>query len=67
LHWKIFSEVTLNCVTRHHGILGNEEVKNRARQASATAPLVAAPALGIPKCLAKEESKNWTEYQHFIT
>jgi len=25
------------------------------------------PALGIPKCLAREAIKSWTEYQHFST
>jgi hypothetical protein len=25
------------------------------------------PALGIPKCSAREAIKNWTEYQHYST
>jgi hypothetical protein len=24
------------------------------------------PALGIPRCSAREPVKNWTEYQHYI-
>jgi hypothetical protein len=25
------------------------------------------PALGIPKCMAREAIKSWNEYQHFST
>jgi hypothetical protein len=38
-----------------------------ARKASAILPLGPEPALGIPKCLAREAIKNWTELQHFNT
>jgi hypothetical protein len=38
-----------------------------ARQASALPLLGPEPALGIPKCLAREAIKSWTEYQHFST
>jgi hypothetical protein len=54
-------------VLGHHGILGNEEADKLARQASATLPLGPEPALGIPKCLAREAIKNWTELQHSNT
>jgi hypothetical protein len=48
----------------NRGILGNEEADKLARQASAMPLLGPEPALGIPKCLAREATKNWTEYQH---
>jgi hypothetical protein len=38
-----------------------------ARQATAMPLLSPEPALGIPKCLAREAIKSWTEYQHFNT
>jgi ribonuclease HI len=58
------NEVTLVWVPGHRGNLGNEEADNLARQASATLLLGHEPALGIPKCSAREAIKNWTEYQH---
>jgi hypothetical protein len=54
-------------VPGHHGILCNEEADKLARQASATLPLGPELALGIPKCLAREAIKNWTELQHSNT
>ena len=45
--------------------LANEEADKLARQASAALLLSPEPALGIPKCLAREAIKNWTELQHF--
>jgi hypothetical protein len=38
-----------------------------AKQASDMPVLGPEPALGIPKCLAREAIKSWTEYQHFST
>ena len=48
----------------HRGVLGNEEADKLPRQVSAMPLLGPEPALGIPKCLAREAIKNWTEYQH---
>jgi len=59
------NEVTLVWVTGHQAILGNEQADKLARQASAMPILGPEPALGIPKCLAREAIKNWTENQHF--
>jgi ribonuclease HI len=61
------NEVTLVWVPVHHGILGNEMADKLARQASAMLLLGPEPVLGIPKRLAREAIKSWTEYQHFST
>jgi len=68
----LFALASLNAVTLiwepgHCGILGNEEADKLARQASATLLHGPEPALGIPKCSAKEAIKNWTEHQHYST
>jgi hypothetical protein len=59
------NEVILIWVPGHQGILGNELADKLARQASVMPILGPEPALGIPKCLAREAIKNWTEHQHF--
>jgi len=59
------NEVTLVWVPGHHGIIGNEMADKLARQATAMLLLSPEPALEIPKCLAREAIKRWTEYQHF--
>jgi hypothetical protein len=48
------NEVTLVWVLGHCGICGNEVANKLARQASATPLTGPEPALGIPKCLARE-------------
>jgi ribonuclease HI len=61
------NEVTLLWVPRHQGIPGNEEADRLARQVS-TMPLPGPePALGIPKCLAREALRTWKENQHHNT
>jgi ribonuclease HI len=60
------NEVTLVWVPGQCGIPGSEEADKLARQASATPLLRREPALGIPRCSAREAIKNWTEYQHYI-
>jgi len=60
-------EVTLVRVPGYQGILGNEQADKLARQASAMPIVGPEPALVIPKCLAREAIKDWTDHQHFIT
>ena len=43
----------------------NEEADNLTRQASDMSLLGPEPALGIPRCAAREAIKNWTEHQHY--
>jgi len=59
------NEVTLIRMPGHCGILGNGEADKLARQASAMPLLGPEPDLGIPKCLAGEAIKKWTEHQHY--
>jgi hypothetical protein len=47
------------------GIPGNEEADRLARQVSAISLLGPEPALGIPRCSARDAVKNWTERQHY--
>jgi hypothetical protein len=61
------NKITLLWVLGHHGILGNEMADKLARQATAMPLFSPEPALGIPKCLAREAIKSWAEYQHFNT
>jgi ribonuclease HI len=58
------NEVTLIWVLRNRGILGNEEADKLARQTSAMPLPGPEPALGIPKCSAREAIRTWSVKQH---
>jgi hypothetical protein len=61
------NEVTLVWVPGHCGICGNEEADKLARQMSAMQLTGPEPALGIPKCLAREAIRTWIINQHHRT
>jgi hypothetical protein len=54
-------------VPGHSGILGNEEADTLARRASALLLQGPEPALGIPRCSAREAIRAWTMKQHSCT
>jgi ribonuclease HI len=51
-------------VPGHCGIPDNEKADKLATQGLATPLLGPEPALGIPRCSAREAIKNWLENQH---
>jgi hypothetical protein len=61
------NEVTLVWVPGHCGIRGNEKAEKLARQASAMPITCPKPALGIPKCLARQAIRTWIINQHHRT
>jgi hypothetical protein len=54
------NEVILVWVPEHSGILGNEETDRLARRASAMPLQGPEPALGVPRCSAREAIRAWT-------
>ena len=51
----------------HQDTVNNEQADKLVRQASAKPIVGPEPAIGVPKCLAREAIKNWTEHQHLST
>jgi hypothetical protein len=60
------NKVTLAWVLGYCHIPGNENTDKLARQGSAMPLLGPLPALGVPRCSAREAIKNWTECQHYV-
>jgi hypothetical protein len=54
-------------VPGHQGISGNEQEDKLAKPASAKSISGPEPAFGIPKYMAREAIKKWTEHQHLKT
>jgi ribonuclease HI len=54
------NEITLAWVPGHCGILGNKEAEKLAKQASSMPLPSPEPALGIPRCSAREAISTWT-------
>jgi hypothetical protein len=61
------NEVILAWVPGHCDIQGNEEADRLARQVSGLPLQGPEPAIGIPRCLAREVIRAWTMKQHFCT
>jgi ribonuclease HI len=61
------NEVILAWVPGHCDIQGNEEADRLAKQASGLHLKGPEPALGIPRCSAREVIRVWTMKQHFCS
>jgi ribonuclease HI len=61
------NKVILAWVPDHCGIQGNDEAIRLAKQASGLHLKGPEPALGIPRCSAREVIRAWTMKQHFCT
>jgi ribonuclease HI len=61
------NKVILAWVPGHCGIQENKEADRLARRASGLPLQGPEPALGIPRCSAREAIRAWTRKQHFYT